>query len=201
MRSNDAFTLIEVMMVAAVLAILAAVLAPMVVHKLHKADITAAQSGANAIIKAIESFRSDTKEYPDSGEHDVNPDYYHYLYTDGSTPVMSGVSWGSQSDSITNHLVLNSPDGDSSYGETGDDYPSWNQATLSGWHGPYLSPGNSADPWGNRYSVNVWAFWKSSAPTVYGWIISAGSDGTLDTDDGDNTIQNDDVGTWIASAP
>ena len=201
MRNQKGFTLLEIMLVVAVLAVLAAILTPIVVHRMEKADITAAQSGVNAIIKAIENFRSDTKEYPDSRNHNSNPDYYYYLYTNGDGPVFDGATWGIRDDNIKNHLILNNPDGDSSYGESGDDYPSWNPGTLIGWHGPYLDSSNSADPWGNCFLVEVLALWRTSGVTVYAWMLSAGPDGEVQTDDSDSEIQGDDIGKWIAVAP
>ncbi len=201
MTDQKAFTLLEVIIVVAILAVLAAVISPIVVQQMDKADITAARSGINAIIKGIENFRSDTREYPDSRNHNFDPDFYYYLVTDGSGPVFDGTTWGNRYDNIKNHLILNNPDGDSNYGETGDDYSHWNAGYLIGWHGPYLDSSNGADPWGNCYLAGVYAFWKTSAGTVYSWMLSAGPDGRVQTDDSDTEIKGDDIGKWVAGAP
>jgi len=200
-KEKKGFTLLEIIIVVAMLAVLAAIITPVVIHEMDKADITAALAGVNAIIKATENFRSDTKEYPDSRNHNTDPDYFYYLYSSGNGPVFDGSNWGNQFDGIINHLILNNSDGDSSYGETNDDYPGWNSQTLIGWHGPYLDSANSPDPWGNCYLAGVHAFWKTSAGIVYAWMLSSGPDGKVQTDDSDNEIQGDDIGKWIAFAP
>ncbi len=189
MKNQKAFTLMEVMIVVAMLAVLAAILSPIVIHQMDKADITAARSGVNAIIKAIENFRSDTKEYPDR-QNSSTPDYYYYLYTDGDGPDFDGAAWGDHHDNLKNHLILNS-----------SGYSVWDPANQIGWHGPYLDSGNSADPWGNCYLSEVWAFWKASGDTVYAWVLSAGPDGKIQTDDANSEIQGDDIGKWIALGP
>ena len=189
MKNQKAFTLMEVMIVVAMLAVLAAIISPIVIHQMDKADITAARSGVNAIIKAIENFRSDTKEYPDR-QNSSTPDYYYYLYTNGDGPIFDGADWGNDHDNLKNHLILNN-----------SDYAPWDSQTQIGWHGPYLDSSNSADPWGNCFLAEVSAFWRTSGNTVYAWILSAGPDGKIQTDDSDSDTQGDDIGKWIAIAP
>jgi len=86
-------------------------------------------------------------------------------------------------DRITNQLINNRP----SFGGRG--YPLKTAAGGSGWNGPYMSADLQADPWGNRYMVNV-EFLSVMPDAVEAdgvqqkravWALSAGPDGTVDT--------------------
>ncbi|HNS56193.1 MAG TPA: prepilin-type N-terminal cleavage/methylation domain-containing protein, partial [Smithellaceae bacterium] len=60
------FTLIEMMIVIAVIAILAAVAIPFFIHYREKARIAVAISGIKVIDQAVAGYFSDTGGYPDS---------------------------------------------------------------------------------------------------------------------------------------
>lgn len=46
-----------------------------------------------------------------------------------------------------------------------------------GWRGPYIEQPVGADPWGQRYAVNVGALLEPGLDTI---VISAGADGRID---------------------
>lgn len=188
-EKQKGFTVLEVSIVAAVIAILAAILIPIAVNMMDKADLTRAQSDINAIITAIESFKSDTKEYPTRNSGGTSG-WVSVLYTGDSWPggagMGSGVNYGSNRDRFWNHFIVNGS----------NRYPSWNNLTLIGWHGPYLDS-DRLDPWGHPYIIDTSAF-NSPGTTFYAWILSAGPNGEFQTDDQNTTVPNgDDIGKWI----
>ena len=90
-------------------------------------------------------------------------------------------------DTIANHLISNTPLGDSDGGwripsETKEGFNS-----LFSWRGPYLNDGITADPWGMRYMANVFALYNPPGAKAKGRFgsgvvcLSAGPDGEVDT--------------------
>lgn len=188
--NQKGFTILEITIVAAVVAILAAILTPIAVNMMDKADITRAQVDINAIITAIENFRSDTKEYP-TRRANGNTSWVRVLYTGenwpGGATFAPGVNYGNnRRDRVWNHFIING----------NNRYPAWNNVTLIGWHGPYLDS-DKLDPWGHPYIIATRAF-NSPGTTYYVWILSAGPNGQFQTDDQNTTVLNgDDIGKWI----
>jgi hypothetical protein len=70
------------------------------------------------------------------------------------------------------------------------------------WKGPYIESLNKRGPWGRNYWVYVKAMWNPTAGTdkEYGWVISAGPDGKLDTLTTSNQLGGDDIGIIICAA-
>jgi hypothetical protein len=73
------------------------------------------------------------------------------------------------------------------------------------WEGPYIeSVAGKTDPWGHNYLVNVEAMYTPTSDhndtKEYGWIISAGPNGSVDTNITDNEVQEDDIGLYIYAA-
>lgn len=65
MRLNrTGFTLIEMTIVMAIMALLAVVLAPEIISRLSRGEAAAISSSVNAVSDGIESFRSDVLRYP-----------------------------------------------------------------------------------------------------------------------------------------
>jgi type II secretory pathway pseudopilin PulG len=118
---------------------------------------------------------------------------------------ISGIGIEFRVDTIANHMIHNTPSGNAAnayrtpldmisgnysagiYGGLHFD-PAGGQGfnSLFAWRGPYLSDRVDADPWGNRYMINVFALWVpteldsdgfSSAVVCY----SAGPDEEIDT--------------------
>ena len=67
MRGNRGFTLIEVIVVAAIIAILAGILVPMIFNQIDEAKKTRAQADCKTISTAILMFRKDTAKVAVSG--------------------------------------------------------------------------------------------------------------------------------------
>jgi prepilin-type N-terminal cleavage/methylation domain-containing protein len=190
--SQNGFTLLEIIVVLAVLGALAAMLTPVVFRYIDDANRTRAQSDAQTIASAIQQMYKDTGRWPfykvgtsklshtvadDATDLTSNATCTTGACTDTAKPEI-GMSTGwtlTKLDSIANQLILNTPFG------TGTAYP------LTGsraWKGPYLDRVPNLDPWGRSYVVNI----INADPDLEGfatqkWVIvaSAGPDGILDT--------------------
>lgn len=188
LRRGRGFTLLEVTIILAVIAILVLILAPSILNFLSQSRLARALNDVEVLAHAVEDFFDDNGFFPQ--------------YADGqrATPIRLLVSPGSVGaagvgadgwtltnpllvDSISNQLVNNRP----SFGNAG--YPLKTGIIGSGWNGPYLNAHMQPDPWGNRYvinvehlSVNLGAFEAGGLQEKRAvWAISAGPDGTFDT--------------------
>jgi prepilin-type N-terminal cleavage/methylation domain-containing protein len=168
------FTLIEMVVVLAVIAILAAVLTPIITSYVERARINAANSDVKNIAAAILQFDTDTKVFP----------IYKTL-----ADIPNGNTW----------TVEWSPGDTVALGTTsGPTFADWNLALLAGtsldgmlnsnalglpatgtraWKGAYVNLG--ADPWGSAYYVTTANLAPSSTNAAY--VISAGPNQTIET--------------------
>jgi prepilin-type N-terminal cleavage/methylation domain-containing protein len=173
------FTLIEVIVAIAVVAILAGAITPSVIKHLDDSKRARAQGDCLAIGSAIGNFYKDVSRMPTmnaAGAAGVT-----LLVSTGNIPTMAAgiATWDTAttvatSDLLSNHLSANTPKS-----QAANVYPT--PATAPGssivWRGPYL-PTFPADPWGNRYAVNVGNMTTPSSPV---WVLSAGPDGIIQT--------------------
>ena len=193
--NQKGFTLLEILIVVAIIAVLAAVLVPIAVNQMEKADITRAWSDVNAIETAVTNFRGDTKEFPtrhSSGAQNwVSALYSGPNWASHEETFASTVNYGTNRDRMYFHFNFND----------NDRYPAWNTTTLIGWHGPYLDK-DPMDPWGHMYILSTKAMTQPSSGTYYSWILSAGPNGEFQTDDQNtDVLQGDDIGKWIYRWP
>lgn len=175
-KGQDGFTLIEVIVVAAIIAILAGVLVPMILKEIDETRITRAGADIRSISNAILVFKKDTAQWPVM-DGTCNPGLT-LLRGGGNPPAGLGANgWDNTSVSaMDDHLMI-------------DDGGCYNN-----WKGPYL-PSVSADPWGNQYLINANLFGVANNPV---WIISAGPNGSLDMVAGASTTAGtDDIAVRI----
>lgn len=196
------FTLIEMVVVLAVVAILAAILVPTIAKNIQDANITRAQNETQVIGAAIASFYKDLGRWPTSDGTSGNPDAHYLIFGPGNdspatTPTQWDAAHANSSDMMDYHLVQNDPgtsDSPNNHTSGTVDYP------LTGkwrWRGPYI-PEISADPFGTHYSCNVRYLYNTITNAVY--VLSAGPDKTWDTSFTQTmpgTIANDDIGTPV----
>lgn len=169
------FTLVEVIVVAGIIAILAGILVPLILKEIDESRITRAYGDVRSISAAFIVFKKDTGKWPNL-DSSCSP-AVTLLTGDGVVP--DNYSAVGFDDSLQiGYYAYFSGDDTGCYG--------------SRWKGPYMTYVTS-DPWGNSYLVNAKDF--SGANPV--WILSAGPNGTFDTVTSHQGVGGDDVGVRI----
>jgi prepilin-type N-terminal cleavage/methylation domain-containing protein len=198
---SKGFTLIEIIVILAVISVLVAFLTPSVLKYVADAQTARAQADVNTLQAVINDLIKDTGKYPGAtGYADKN-----FLCGPGNIP--TGTGWATAAsgaaattcssgtglmaapNSLANHLVVNDPN--ESGATDSSDYPTSGNFR---WKGPYGQSINT-DPWGNAYEINVSTLvGGNTSPT---WIISAGPNGVIDTAPTATTLAGDDIGVRI----
>ncbi len=177
---NHGFTLIEVIVILAVISILVAILTPTVLKYIAEAQDNRAREDVKIINAMLNDLIKDTGKFPGSklGSGKL------FLVSPG-TLVTSGTTWATSANDelLSNHLIVNSPGGTA--------YPTSGKRRYKG---PYLQ-GLDEDPWGNAYEIN--AEFLVGGNTSVTWVISAGPDGIFQTATTDTVLSGDDVGIRI----
>jgi general secretion pathway protein G len=187
MKGNRGFTLIEVIVVAAIIAILAGILVPMIFNQIDEAKKTRAQGDCKTISTAVMMFRKDTGKWPYYRPGDCTLPTFSTLVGSGVAPSNSAGDWQLNSDPTVLGRILNLP----------SITPAVDQACYNNKAQNYL-PQDSPDPWGNAYLINAFNF-GTTGPV---WVISAGPNGVLETGAGSQTLNDvvvggDDIGVRI----
>jgi len=204
-RSQQGFTLLEITLVLAVIAILGFVLAPSLLNFLNQSRQARAQNDVEVIADAVHEFFIDNGFFPQFADA-ARTQPIRLLVSLGAAGNAGAGAAGwtdtdpSAIDLIANQLVNNRP----SYGGVG--YPLRTSASGTGWNGPYLADTLQSDPWGNRYVINVEFLSVMPGPIEIDgaqekravWAMSAGPDGVFDTLYPDTTQQ---VLSFAAASP
>lgn len=152
-RRVRGLTLVEMTIILSVVAILTAVLVPTVMSHITQGRLLRARQDVRALAGAIVRFYQDTALVPrttDSIDGRAGVNVVDMLVTDGGIPALPGNTddanpWVTgTTDYFSNHLVNNVPG-----------YWLKSAADGLGWNGSYLASTPEADPWGNRYMVNI----------------------------------------------
>jgi general secretion pathway protein G len=176
---SKGFTLIELAVVLAIIAVLAAVLTPVVVNYLDQARVTRALADATTISQAVQLYKRDVGFYPvysSLANARMGTTTYGTLIGGTAVPAFgSGLGWdgiltGTTVGDILTQLNTN-------IGLT----PNVENPGKTSFRGPYIGALDT-DPWGNAYVV------ANLTPTASGhaFVISAGPNGKLET----NAYQN-----------
>ncbi len=183
MLTSKGFTLVEIIVILAVISILVAILTPTVLKYIDEARGDRAAEDVKNINALINDLIKDTGQYP--GAHLAAG---HTFLCNG-TGTVGQAGWGTTAtcENLENHLVTNSP----GTAATTDDYPSTGKFR---WKGPYIT-NLSEDPWGNAYQIN--ASTLVGGNTSVTWVISAGPDGTFQTSVTATSLSGDDIGVRI----
>ncbi|MCB7129995.1 MAG: prepilin-type N-terminal cleavage/methylation domain-containing protein, partial [Candidatus Brocadiales bacterium] len=158
-RHRNGFTLLEIVIVLAIVGIMAGILVPMVRTYIGSAKTQRAEQDTKALGEALLAFNKDTARFPiwRSGTATTPSDpIFPVLRTeDGDMPsvqrfpvAIGFFGWNARSsDTFENQLEKNAPGG------SGTAYPATGEFA---WRGPYMGP-IRMDPWGNRYLCNAGA--------------------------------------------
>jgi prepilin-type N-terminal cleavage/methylation domain-containing protein len=204
-RDPMGFTLIELTVVLAVIVTLALVLTPSIANSINEARIARARNDCQTIASGITQFYRDTGFFPvwkrsQSGGAGTPDSRLQVLVSQGNVPAEDVASlWATGvAGSLSDQLVTNAPG-----------YTLRSPSSLFGWNGPYFSSPLGADPWGNRYSVNVALIDLSPGAATAGgqakmavWVLSAGPNGIVETPFAASILTavrpgGDDIGTRI----
>lgn len=185
--TSRGFTLIEIIVILAVISILVAILTPTVLKYIDDARTSRASADVQTINAMLNDLVKDTGQYP------ANKLAGRTFICGPGTQPSTGVVWCTAANfrALSNHLIINDPDEDLTPNEATDDYrPSGNFR----WKGPYLQTLNP-DPWGNAYAINASTFvGGNTSPT---WVVSPGPDGIFQTATTDTSLSGDDIGVRI----
>lgn len=215
------FTLIEILVGVAILAILSAALTPMVIKYVNDGRRARAASDSQVIAHALKAFNLDTARWPVNNDAIVNdagelsrlvglPEGFSTVDVPGGAGVGTGDSnWngggsGGTAGALEDHLIFNES------GAVGELYPpSSSPPSPPGWNGPYLES-VPLDPWGRPYVCNVRYLQNAnvSGTTQDMWdqhavfCLSAGENGLFETSFDDATeLENepggDDIGAMV----
>jgi len=165
-RRRAGFTLIEILVGVAILAILSAALTPLVVKYVNDGRRARAASDAQTIAQAVKAFNLDTATWPvsDDGNTGDTGELSRLVglpagFTNSSIPAGAGTAtgdgnWngggsGGRAGALEDHLVFNKSD------DVDELYPASATApSPPGWNGPYLEQ-VPLDPWGRPYVCNI----------------------------------------------
>lgn len=208
------FTLIEIVIAVAIVAIFAAALSPMVFRHLEESKITKAQNETETIATAILSYYKDTGKWPVTNANGPTGNGINRVISSTKVAVGAGVdagsgaaNWGSYGTTkpLGDYLYYNNPDDDSSAtgvsaDQAGQDWPTTGRQA---WKGPYLEEYSFNDPWGNAYVINSQYF--PGGPYTGDvrhkvFVLSAGPDGKWQTtfsNDVSDELLGDDIGTSV----
>jgi type II secretory pathway pseudopilin PulG len=210
-KRNSGFTLIEVTIILLVLVILSGIMLPTIERFIDLARYIRAREDIGALASLVALFQVDTcsSYFRVVGNAPGGGDWNRVdmLVSDGDNPSTDGLTgaqanwntafayWngaGSVSvDKIANQLALGDPFGTESWG---DPYPRPAGPIACGFRGAYIQAPVSADPWGNRYMINVaflgqcfagWGRCFGLSETTFKqqdvFVLSAGPDGIVQT--------------------
>jgi len=224
-KGSQAFTLIELVFVIAIIVALASIFLPIGFNALQKADEASADASIQQIAAAFTSFYDDLRHFPTCDGADCSPiigtgnDLVFLAFGTGFGNLSAaglneypaaaiGVgNWGLEANDEAaadadrnngaNHLVQNDPNADATINGVADYATSGSRR----WRGPYLSR-VGVDPWGRAFIAHVGAMETGGTPVVAGsrgWILSAGPNNSLDTLPNSATLVGDDRGFIFTS--
>ncbi len=212
--NRDGFTLIEIVIAVAIVAIFAAALSPMVFRHLEDAKLTKAQNESEIVASAMLSYYKDTGGWPYTNADGPSGNSITRVATSttlatgaGAGAGASASNWGTYGTlkQMGDYLYYNNPDSDSSATGVNADQASqdWPTTGRGAWRGPYVDQYSFNDPWGKAYVVNMrYAPGGSYTGVVRHkvFVLSAGPNGTWETAFSDATseeILGDDIGSVI----
>ena len=214
-HNRQGFTLIEIVIAVAIVAIFAAAMSPMVFRHLEDAKVGRAEKETGIIANAVLSYYKDTGAWPYTNANGPTGNAINrvvsgsVIATGWGPDAASGAgNWGTYGTTkqLGDYLYYNNPDDDSSAtgASVDQDNQDWPTFGKQAWKGPYVDSYELLDPWGNAYVINT--HYLPGGPytgTVRHkvFVLSAGPNGRWET--GFNNaypeeVQGDDVGALVA---
>jgi type II secretory pathway pseudopilin PulG len=188
LETERGFTLLEITLILAVIAILGLILAPSALNFMNQSRQARAQTDVEALAGAVEAFFHDNGFFPQFSDANRSGRIALLVSPGAAGNAAPGAEAWTRVDAlavdlISNQLINNRP----SFGGAG--YPLKTPASGLGWNGPYLAGTIESDPWGTRYVINVEFLSVMPGPMEINgaqekravWALSAGPDGRFDT--------------------
>jgi prepilin-type N-terminal cleavage/methylation domain-containing protein len=163
------FSMMELVVVLAVIAILATLITPIITSYVDKAKINKAQSDVRNLVVALNQFSSDTKTFPifTAPNQVPNGSVYEVLASEGLDPAQaSGITGWVTSNPGSLKVLMN------------ENSLLFATVGATAWNGPYTGAVGE-DPWGTKYLVTARALRPGSNLT--GFVLSAGPNRTVET--------------------
>jgi len=182
MSKDKGFTLIELAVVLAIIAILAAILTPLVTNYIDQARVTRAQADVRTIADAVKLYQRDTGRYPiydgaSNYPNTVGTGIQVIFGTSSGTTPSNGGGFGLPAALATTTL--------DAYLNNNYSGPAGNAPfPKAAFRGPYLGSVDS-DPW--VYNSMLTAANLAPPSTSHAFITSAGPNNTIDTTLAQNT--------------
>ncbi len=176
-NSSAGFTLVEVIVIVAILAILAGILVPMIFSQIDEARITRAEADCKSISSALLVARKDLGIWPNLYGAACTPSVT-LMHGSGTQPAGLAAMGFITTTMISFTNVLMRDD---------------EECYSSQYNGPYL-PAVEEDPWGNQYVVGASNFNVANGPV---YVLSAGPNGALETPLSSIALGGDDIGLRI----
>ncbi len=208
------FTLIEIVIAVAIVAIFAAALSPMVFRHLEDAKVGKAQNETEVIATAVLSYYKDVGKWPITNLDGPSGNAVSRVLSSTNVATGSGpdaasgaANWGTYGTTkpIGDYLYFNNPDNNSSAtgADANQDGADWPTSGQGAWRGPYVGSYEFDDPWGSAYVINSQYFQGRYTGSIRHkvFVLSAGPNGLWETGFSDNApedIQGDDIGTVIS---
>ena len=213
-RNRRGFTLIEIVIAVAIVAIIAAALSPMVFRHLEDAKVSKAQQETEIIATSVLSYYKDVGAWPyseagNSGRPSGNQ-IRRVLTSNrqatgtGPDPGTQAARWGNRTPIklLGEYLYYNNAHMSGAFNadQPGDAWPTTGRGA---WKGPYIENYEFTDPWGNAYVINTEFFpggRYNGTVRHKVYVLSAGPNGVWETGWGGDEvaeIRGDDIGTVI----
>ncbi len=181
MRKEKGFTLIEIVVVLAIIAVIAAFLTPMLFDYLKEAKVSRAKADVRNIAASIANFNRDLQIYPvyktDTSQANASVLVLHTLEGNQATATGESVTgWIAAANTTT----IQTLDAALQAGKLADGTILYSAVVKrpGEWKGPYMTD-FKADPWGNKYYVSTNGLHPGS--TAAAFVLSAGPNGQIET--------------------
>ncbi len=182
MRKEKGFTLIEIVVVLAIIAVIAAFLTPMLFDYLKEAKVSRAKADVRNIAASIANFNRDLQVYPiyktDTSQANASVLVLHTLEGNQGTATGESVAgWIA----VANTTTIQTLDDALQAGKLADGTILYSSAVVKRpgeWKGPYMTD-FKADPWGNKYYVSTQGLHPGALHAAF--VLSAGPNGTIET--------------------